>query len=49
MQGFWAEEDSWWPGTVSAVRPKGYLKLRLDPTPMHPEVTAVSTSYLLSH
>ena len=39
MQGFWAKENSWWPGSIGAVLRKGYLTLRLDPSPMHPEVT----------
>ena len=39
VQGFWAKENSWWPGSIGAVLRKGYLTLRLDPSPMHPEVT----------
>ena len=45
-QGLWAEEDSWWPAFVHAVLPKGYLKLRLESTAMHPEVTSSPTSSL---
>lgn len=46
MQGSWAEGESWWPASVYAVLPKGYLELRLEPTAMHPEVTALPSVFL---
>lgn len=44
VQGFWAEENSWWPGSIDTVLQKGYLRLRLDSSPMHPEVNRIQAA-----